>query len=152
MSVQQIHIVTHIATTRTDGPAAVWKALTDPDMTQQYWGGMRIESDWKVGSTVLYRVDGKVTDQNTALVVEPPHKLSYTFHPVFGEYAKEPASRVTFTIVQTGDVVTLDTLHDGFPPNSIVFAACSEGWPPILSGLKTLLEANLLEAKQPAPT
>ena len=111
-------------------------------MTQQYWGGTRIESDWKVGSKVLYLIDGKVTDENTALVVEPPHKLSYTFRPVFGEYAKEPASRVTFTIEQNGDVVTLDMLHDDFPPNSVVFPACSKGWPPILSGLKTLLEAQ----------
>lgn len=143
MSAQRIHIVTHIAA----NSVAVWNALTNPDMTQQYWGGMRIESDWKLGSRVLYRVDGKITDENTALVVEPPHKLSYTFHPVFGEYAKEPASRVTFTIVQAGDVVTLDTLHEGFPPNSVVFAACSKGWPSILSGLKALLEA-----KQPAVT
>jgi uncharacterized protein YndB with AHSA1/START domain len=135
---QQIHIITHIAAT----PAAVWNALTSPDMTQQYWGGTRIESDWKVGSKVLYLIDGKVTDENTALVVEPPNRLSYTFRPVFGEYAKEPASRVTFTIMQTGDVVTLDTLHDGFPPNSVVFAACSKGWPSILSGLKALLEAQ----------
>ena len=138
MTDQQIHIVTHIAAT----PAAVWNALTDPDLTQQYWGGMRIQSDWKVGSKVLYVVDGKVTDENTALVVEPPHKLSYTFHPVFGEYASEPASRATFTIVQNGDVVTLDMLHDDFPPNSVVLAACSNGWPPILSELKTLLEAR----------
>ncbi len=138
MNEQRIHIVTHIAST----PAAVWNALTNPDLTQQYWGGMRIQSDWKPGSKVLYVVDGKVTDENTALLVEPPHRLSYTFHPVFGEYAKEPASRVMFTIGQNGDVVTLDMLHDDFPPNSAVFEACSKGWPPILSDLKTLLEAQ----------
>jgi uncharacterized protein YndB with AHSA1/START domain len=138
VNTQQIHIVTHIAATSD----AVWKALTDPEMTQQYWGGTRIESDWKVGSKVLYVIDGKVTDENVVLVVEPPNKLSYTFRPVFGEFAKETASRVAFTIEQNGDVVTLDMQHDDFPPNSVVFAACSKGWPPILSGLKTLLEAQ----------
>jgi len=39
VSTQQIHIVTQIASTSE----AVWNALTDPDMTQQYWGGTRIE-------------------------------------------------------------------------------------------------------------
>ena len=57
MSTQQIHIVTQIASTSE----AVWNALTDPDMTQEYWGGTRIESDWKVGSKVLYLIDGKVS-------------------------------------------------------------------------------------------
>jgi len=138
VSTQQIHIVTQIASTSE----AVWNALTDPDMTQEYWGGTRIESDWKVGSKVLYLIDGKVTDENVALLVEPPHKLRYTFRPVFGEFAKETASRVTFTIEQNGGVVALDMLHDDFPPNSIVFPACSKGWPSILSGLKTLLETR----------
>jgi len=138
VSAQQIRVVTHIASTS----AAVWNALTDPEMTQQYWGGTRIESDWKVGSKVSYLIDGKVTDENTALVVEPPRRLSYTFHPVFGEYAKEAASRVTFAIEQNGDVVTLDMLHEDFPPNSIVFPACSKAWPSILGGLKKLLETQ----------
>src|SRR5437016_13818039 len=43
--------------------AAVWNALTNPEMTQQYWGGTRIESDWKVGSKVLYVRNGEVTDE-----------------------------------------------------------------------------------------
>ncbi len=138
MSNQKISNTQHIAST----PAEVWNALTNPDLTQQYWGGTRIESDWKVGSKVLYLRDGKVTDENTALVVDPPHKLSYTFRPVFGEYAKEPASRVTFTIEPNGHVTRLDMLHEGFPPNSVVFSACSQAWPSILSGLKALLETQ----------
>ena len=115
MSNQQISITQHIASTK----AAVWNALTNPDLTQQYWGGTRIESDWKVGSKVLYLIDGKVTDENTALMVELPHKLSYTFRPVFGEYAKEPASRVTSRSAERRRD-RLDMVHEGFPPNSVV--------------------------------
>jgi len=36
--------------------------------------------------------------------------------------------------------------HDEFPPNSKVHPACSQGWPKILSNLKTLLETG-----QPLP-
>ena len=135
---QRIMHVSYIAST----PAAVWNALTNPDVTQRYWYGTRIESDWKVGAGILYVVDGKVTDEHTVLAVEPWHRLSHSFHPVFGEYAAEPPSRVTFTIEHSGDVVRLTTVHDDFPPNSAVFVACSKGWPMILSNLKTLLETG----------
>jgi hypothetical protein len=38
--------------------------------------------------------------------------------------------------------VRLTVRHDGFPPNRRVFRACSDGWPMILSHLKTLLETH----------
>jgi hypothetical protein len=32
--------------------------------------------------------------------------------------------------------------HDGFDPGSVILGGVSEGWPPILSSLKTLLETG----------
>jgi len=140
---QRIVYVVYIAAT----PAVVWDALTNPEVTQRYWFGTRIESDWKVGSTILYVVNGKVTDEHTVLAVDPQHTLVHSFHPVFGEFEAEPPSRVTFTIEQSGDVVRVTTVHDEFPPDSAVFKACSSGWPMILNNLKTLLETG-----KPLPT
>ena len=60
----EIVIVTYIASTAT----RVWDALTDPEITQQYWFDTRIESDWKVGSKVIYRRNGQITDEQTLLV------------------------------------------------------------------------------------
>ena len=37
--------VIYIAST----PEKVWQALTDPSMTEQYWFGVRVAADWKVG-------------------------------------------------------------------------------------------------------
>jgi uncharacterized protein YndB with AHSA1/START domain len=133
-----IHVA-YIAAT----PRALWDALTNPEITQRYWGGTRLESDWKVGSTLRYRRDGAVTDEHTILAVEPQRYLSHTFHPVFtDEFRAEPPSRVTFTLERGGAVVRLTLLHDGFRPGSNVFVACSEGWPMVLSNLKTLLETG----------
>src|SRR5262245_47423800 len=73
-----ILITTYIASTSEN----VWNALTDPELTQQYWSGTRIESDWKVGSKVIYRREGKITDEHTILEVVPFRRLSHTFHPV----------------------------------------------------------------------
>jgi uncharacterized protein YndB with AHSA1/START domain len=121
----------------------VWNALTNPDVTELYWSGTRVESDWKVGSKVLYQRDGVVTDEHIVLTAEPPYSLRHSFHPVFTEELRtEEPSRVTFTLEQSGDVVRLTLIHDAFPPDSRIFAACREGWPMILGSLKTLLETG----------
>jgi uncharacterized protein YndB with AHSA1/START domain len=33
----------------------VWRALTDPQLTSRYYGGLAVESDWCPGSTIEYR-------------------------------------------------------------------------------------------------
>ena len=138
MTEQRIYEVVFIKTT----VAALWNALTNPDVTQQYWYNTRIESEWKIGSKVLYLRNGKVTDEQVVLAVEKPHRLSHTFHPLFGEFKAEPPSRVTFSVEENGGVVRLTVVHDTFPPESKVFRACSDGWPMILNNLKTLLETG----------
>lgn len=103
----------------------------------------RLGSDWKVGSKLLYLRDGKVGDEHTVLAVDPPHSLVHSFHPVFSEeFRLEPPSRVSFKLEQSGAIVRLTVVHDEFQPNSKVFPVCSQGWPMILSNLKTLLETG----------
>ena len=86
--------------------AAVWDALTNPEVTQIYWYGTRVESDWKVGSKVLYMRNGEVTDEHILLAVDPPHSFRHSFHPVFAEeFRKEEPSRLTFALEESGDVV-----------------------------------------------
>ena len=134
-----ILITTYIAST----PENLWNALTDPEITQQYWSGTRIESDWKVGSKVIYRREGKITDEHIILEVEPFRRLSHTFHPVFiEEFRNESPSRVTFEIEAGGQVVRLTVIHDEFEEDSEVYHACSEAWPMLISSLKTLLETG----------
>lgn len=44
--------------------------------------------------------------------------------------------------LQLGDLVKLTVAHDDFEPGSGVLEAISQGWPAVLSGLKTLLETG----------
>jgi Uncharacterized conserved protein len=138
MREQTIRIVTYLRSSRS----AVWEALTNPDVTQRYWGGSRVESDWQVGHPLVYRRDGAVTDEHMLLECDPPRRLVHTFHPVFGVYASESPSRVTIELESALDMVRLTLVHDGFPPDSATFTACRDGWPRILSNLKTLLETG----------
>ena len=138
MDEQRIFEVIYIRTSMD----ALWDALTNPDLTQRYWFDTRIESDWKIGSTVRYLRNGELTDEHIILAIEKPRFLSHTFQPLFGVYKSEPPSRVSFTMDENGGVVRLTVVHDSFPPQSKVFHACSDGWPMILSNLKTVLETG----------
>ena len=56
--------------------------------------------------------------------------------------AAEPRSKVTFELEPAGPLVKLTVVHDGFEPGSLVLSSVSQGWPAILSNLKTLLETG----------
>lgn len=138
MNMPVIKITLYIASSSTK----VWDALTNPEITEKYWSNTRLESDWKVGSKLIYRRNNEITDENTVLQVELEKLLSYTFEPKYAEFQNEPPSRVTFSISDNGEVVRLIMIHDEFEPNSKLYLACSEGWPMILNSLKTLLETG----------
>lgn len=46
------------------------------------------------------------------------------------------------TIEPLGELVKLTVVHDGFASGSVVLPNISDGWPRVLSGLKTLLETG----------
>ncbi|MGN9908452.1 ArsR/SmtB family transcription factor [Phytohabitans sp. LJ34] len=145
--------ITYIKST----PERTWAALTDPAFTKRYWG-VALKSDWQVGSAVTWELD-KVTiadGGSVVLAAEPPRKLSYSWHTVTPEFvaafgddhdflekaSAERRSKVTFDIEPAGDLVKLTVTHDDFDPGSVILGGVSEGWPPILSSLKTLLETG----------
>jgi uncharacterized protein YndB with AHSA1/START domain len=129
----------------------LWAALTKPEFTRQYWFGTSPQSDWKVGSPARFDVDGKPLLEGTVLKSEPPHLLAYTWRDVANEELKnEKPSRVTFEIEPCEDKdgqpapigVKLTVTHEDFPPNSKMFPRISNGWPTVLSSLKSLLETG----------
>jgi len=132
--------VTHINTS----PEKLWTALTNPDFTQQYWGGRRVQSDWTTGASIKHqKADGAIELRGEVLQADPPRLLAYTFlsPPHEGSPVEKP-TRVTFEISVAFGVTKLVVTHDGFEPGSRLFPEISNGWPAILSSLKTLLESG----------
>jgi uncharacterized protein YndB with AHSA1/START domain len=147
-------------------PERVWQGLTDPAVTRRYWRHQRagvktFYSDWKKGSTydLAHEEAGLVVSDLEQVILEsdPYRRLSYTWHSFTPEWAAEvgmdeatadtwraePRSRITFDIEDVGKGVTkLTAVHDGFPPGSSVLQGISQGWPAVLSSLKTLLETG----------
>ncbi len=132
--------VTYIETT----PEKLWDALTNPEFTRQYWFGVSVTSDWKVGSPMAYLQNGERTVEGTILEAERPRLLSYTFHDTRGEASKEPPTRVTLEIEPelNTKTVRLTVTHTDFVPNSLHRPSISQGWPAVLSGLKSFLESG----------
>ncbi|MEV0697926.1 metalloregulator ArsR/SmtB family transcription factor [Saccharopolyspora sp. NPDC050389] len=144
---------TYINTT----PQRLWQALTAPAFTRRYWG-LAFDTDWQAGSTMTWHERGStITDPaQVVLEAEPHRKLSYTWHTFTPQWAEgsgiddetltkiaaEPRSKVTFEIEQVDDIVKLTVVHDGFEPDSTVLGMITQGWPALLSGLKTLLETG----------
>jgi uncharacterized protein YndB with AHSA1/START domain len=123
----------------------LWQALTVGDLTQQYWYGRRIESDWKIGSLVVYWINyGQDIDmQGKVLVYDPPHKLSFSWCVTSeASITLEDFSRVTYDIEPLGSVVKCTVTHDGFKAGKPVPAGIRDGWPIIMCSLKTFLETK----------
>lgn len=150
MSKPQFMYVAYIATT----PEKLWAALTQGEFTKIYWYGRRIESTWSVGAPVSFfdRDTDFRTDGGVVLECEPPRRLVYTFRPEYDEIhrlglSEEEAarhhsySRVSFTIEPHEGMVKLTLVHDELPDEQAA-RDFREGWAPILSSLKTLLETG----------
>jgi uncharacterized protein YndB with AHSA1/START domain/DNA-binding transcriptional ArsR family regulator len=130
-------------------PERVWQALTDSELTKQYYYGNTVESDWKPGSPMVYRnPDGTEAIQCEVVEADPPRRLVHTF---FFPGTDEAPSRCTWTIEARGAASLLTLVHDGFEGETSTYRSVAHGWVPILSGLKTLLETGKpLEITYPA--
>lgn len=87
---------------------------------------------------------------------EPFRRLAYTWHTFTKEWADGAGvseevraklaagrrSKVTFDIEPVDQMVKLTVVHDGFDPGSTLLEMVGDGWPRLLSGLKTLLETG----------
>jgi len=125
-------------------PDKLWEAITRGEMTQQYFYGTKVESDWKVGSSVRHMgPNGQVNLDGKVLEVQPGRKLVTTFAAVHNPAsAKDRPSRVTWEIQSMGDVCKLTLTHDDFDGITQTYQDVAMGWNPVLSGLKTLLETG----------
>jgi uncharacterized protein YndB with AHSA1/START domain len=140
MDKPQFVSVTYISTT----PVKLWNALIDPKLTAKYWQHENI-SDWKAGSKWEHRgIDKDQTLRLVGKVIEssPPRRLVLTWAFPADEAREKKHSRVMFEIEPFGDVVRLTVTHDRLEPGSEMLKGIREGWPKVLSSLKSLLEVG----------
>jgi uncharacterized protein YndB with AHSA1/START domain len=131
--------------------ADVWDALTNPEKTKKYMFGSEVESDWKVGSTILWKgvVEGKEVVHLKGVIeeVEPGRMVRYScFWPGSGD-EDEPSNytHVTYELSER-DGRTLLTVSQGdfskFTDGVIRFNHTIESWDAVFLALQELLEGR----------
>ena len=122
----------------------VFEAIVKPEIARRYWGHENI-SDWQPGSRWEHvRANEERTVELVGKVVEisPPSRLVITW--ANASQAADPAShsRVTFDIEEYEEMVRLTVTHDELEAGSGMAKGIQQGWPAVLSSLKSLLETG----------
>jgi uncharacterized protein YndB with AHSA1/START domain/DNA-binding transcriptional ArsR family regulator len=125
-------------------PERVWEGITTSEFTTRYYYSSAVESTWTPGSPLVYGIDGEPHILGEVVESDPPRRLVTTFAAKWDDdVAADEPTRVTWEIEPAGPGVTKVTVvHDGFDGDTATYRSVSEGWPLILSGLKTLLETG----------
>jgi uncharacterized protein YndB with AHSA1/START domain len=126
-------------------PETVWEALTSAKFSRKYFFGNAVEVELKTGGAYVVRPpDGSVHISGEVIECDPPRKLTVTFNvnwPALIE--KLGPTLVTYEIEPAGDAVrlTLTEAHER-PIDDDILSGGRQGWPAILSSLKSLLETG----------
>jgi uncharacterized protein YndB with AHSA1/START domain len=123
-------------------PEQVWDAITNGDLTTQYFYAARVEMG--DGRRRAYGPNGELWGDSAILEEDPPRKLVHEWQGLYDpELADEETSRVTWEIEpQDGGVTKLTLVHDRLEGAPKTAASVAGGWMFVLSGLKTLLETG----------
>jgi len=125
-------------------PEKIWSALLDVKFTREYWGHENV-SDWKAGSSWEHRrLDDARTVDLVGEVIEsvPPHRLVLTWAEPADKANRAKHTRVTIELQPIESMVRLTVTHDQFENAPGMLPKISEGWPRVLSSLKSLLETG----------
>jgi uncharacterized protein YndB with AHSA1/START domain len=123
------------------------------EFMQQYWFGMRCESEWQAGSAwKLVSGGGEVLDAGEIVQAEPPRRLVIRWqHQSRPELKAEGYSLCTIELEPSGAAVKLSITHSIEREPSKLIEAVSGGWPKIISNLKSLLETGSVVLQAPYP-
>jgi uncharacterized protein YndB with AHSA1/START domain len=137
-------------------PDKVWEALTSAEFSRQYFFGNTVEIEQKLGGSYIVRQpDGALHISGEVVECDPPRKLTFTFNVNWpGLIEKLGPTLVSYEIEQAGDAVrlTMTESHER-PLSDDILSGGRQGWPAILSSLKSLLETGQpLQVKMAPPT
>ena len=127
--------------------AEVWEALTDPEITPHFMFGCEAVSDWKVGSSLIWRgaSDGVHYVVGQVVRFEPKSVLAFTAFDPNGEHEDIPENYLTstYSLSETNGVTTVEVAQSGFSEaakGEERYEKAGESWTVVLNSLKELLE------------
>jgi uncharacterized protein YndB with AHSA1/START domain len=138
-----------VATAETDidaSPKQVWKALTDPELIEQYMFGSRVVTDWKVGSPIVWKGEfegKKYEDKGEILAIEPEKLLKVThFSALSGQDDRPENYRTLVYELEERDGTTRVSLSQDKNPSEEAAEHSRANWEKMLAGLKQVVEGD----------
>lgn len=126
-------------------PEKVWQALVSAEFSRQYFSGLAVEVEETVGGAFVLRApDGSVHISGEVIEYDRPKTLTVTFNVNWpGLIEALGVELVRYEIEPAGDTVklTMSQLHER-PISDDILSGGRQGWPAILSSLKSLLETG----------
>jgi uncharacterized protein YndB with AHSA1/START domain len=124
-------------------PEKVWDGFVSPESNRILFMGAELEAEWEAGGSMAWvgpGPDGKPMKyvHGEVLRFDPPKVLQYTF--AMGQ--SDTTSRVTVELVPETEATKATVTHDQWAETDSAYAATADGWPRILSRLKTLIETG----------
>jgi uncharacterized protein YndB with AHSA1/START domain len=127
---------------------SVWRVLTTPEFTKQFMFGCEAISDWKLGSSLIWRVasNGAVQVKGDITEIEPPWSLHYTTFAPNAPYEDDPSNYLTVTLdlTQEDDRTTLRVSQGDFAAvddGEKRYNDSIAGWKSVLPKIKELAES-----------
>ncbi|HUX12368.1 MAG TPA: SRPBCC family protein [Spirochaetia bacterium] len=126
--------------------AAVWRALTDPQIVKQYFFGTEVESDWKKGGKIYFRGswEGKsYEDKGTILEIDPPRLLKFSsWSSLSGtEDLPENYANVAYHLTTANGRTRLTIRQDNVATEEAKDHSAAN-WKMVLEGLKAVVEGG----------
>ncbi len=137
---------TSTASTTINAPASkVWDALTKPELIKQYMFGSDVVSDWKEGSSIVYKGEwqGKpYEDKGVILKLERGKRLVSTHWSPLSGTSDSPENYHTLTYVLSEHAGHTDvTLTQDNNASEAEKAESDKIWNAVLAGLKKVAES-----------
>jgi uncharacterized protein YndB with AHSA1/START domain len=136
-----------IAFATVDAPRrAIWRALTDPAAIKQYMFGADVETDWKEGSSIVWKGewDGKrYEDKGKIVAVRPEQLITYShFSPLSGlPDTPENYHLITIELDSEGKKTHISLTQDN-NPSPEARNHSEKNWTSVLEGLKKFVESQ----------
>lgn len=121
----------------------VWEALINPEMVKQYFFGSTQETDWKIGSSILWtgEYEGtKYIDKGEILEFSTNDKLSYSYLSSWSGLDDKPENYllVTYEVKAIKAGTELTITQSNYDEEKAKHSA--ENWAVVIDGLKKLVE------------
>lgn len=124
----------------------IWNALTDPEIVKKYFYGTNLITDWKIGSSMIFRGEwqGKTyEDKGNIIEFIPNQKLVYNYWSSMSGLPDKPElyQVLTYELLDDPNGVKVSITQENLDSEKRMHHA-EESWKPVLEGLKKLVETK----------